>query len=92
MSVPMSSEAALSIDNNAAERGMRSIAIGRKNYLPMSSDNGSRFAAIVYTLIETANLNRVNLQAWLTDVLTRIADHKINRIDELLPWRHAQIS
>jgi transposase len=60
--------------------------------LPISSDNGGKSAAIVYTLIETANLNRVNLQAWLTDVLTRIADHKINRIDELLPWRYAQIS
>jgi transposase len=58
----------------------------------MSSDNGGKSAAIVYTLIETANLNRVNLQAWLTDVLTRIADLKINRIDELLPWRYAQTS
>jgi len=79
----------LSIDNNAAERGMRSIALGRKNYLFMGSDNGGRSAASAYTLIETAKLNGVDPQAWLTDVLSRIADHKINRIDELLPWRYA---
>jgi transposase len=82
----------LSIDNNAAERGMRSIALGRKNYLFMGSDNGGRSAAIAYTLIETAKLNGVDPQAWLTDVLARIADHKINRIDELLPWPYAQQS
>jgi len=80
----------LSIDNNAAERGMRSIALGRKNFLFVGSDNGGRSAAIAYTLIETAKLNRVDPQAWLTDVLSRIADHKINRIDELLPWRYVQ--
>jgi len=79
----------LSIDNNAAERGMRSIALGRKNYLFMGSDNGGRSAAIAYTLIETAKLNGVDPQSWLTDVL---ADHKINRIDELLPWRYEPIS
>ena len=73
-----------------AERGMRSIALGRKNYLFMGSDRGGRSAAIAYTLIETAKLNKVDPQAWLTDVLNRIADHKINRIDELLPWRCAQ--
>ncbi len=82
----------LSIDNNAAERGMRSIAVGRKNYLFMGSDNGGKSAAIAYTLIETAKLNGVDPQAWLTDTLARIADHKINRIDELLPWRYAQHS
>jgi len=82
----------LSIDNNAAERGMRSIALGRKNYLFMGSDNGGRSAAIAYTLIETAKLNGVDPQAWLTDVLSRIADHKINRIDELLPWRYTRDS
>ena len=49
-----------------------------------------RLAAIAYTLVETAKLNGVDPQAWLTDVLGRIADHKINRIDELLPWRYAQ--
>ena len=63
-----------------------------KNYLFMGSDRGGRSAAIAYTLIETAKLNGVDPQAWLTDVLSRIADHKINRIDELLPWRFAQAS
>ena len=71
---------------------MRSIALGRKNYLFMGSDRGGRSAAIAYTLIETAKLNGVDPQAWLTDVLSRIADHKVNRIDELLPWRYAQQS
>ena len=52
--------------------------------------SGGQSAAIAYTLIETAKLNAVNPQAWLTDVLSRIADHKINRIDELLPWRYAE--
>ena len=82
----------LSIDNNAAERGMRAIAVGRKNYLFMGSDDGGKSAAIAYMLIETAKLNGVDPQAWLNDTLTRVADHKINRIDELLPWRYAQRS
>jgi transposase len=77
----------LSIDNNAAERGIRAIAVGRKKYLFMGSDNGGKSAAVAYTLIETAKLNGVDPQAWLTDTLARIADHKINRIDELLSWR-----
>jgi len=56
----------------------------------MGSDRGGKSSAIAYTLIETAKLNGVNPQAWLTDVLSRIADHKINRIDELLPWHFNQ--
>ena len=80
----------LELDNNAAERSMRPIALGRKNYLFMGSERGGKSAAIAYTLIETAKLNGVDSQAWLTDVLARIADHKINRIDELLPWHYAQ--
>lgn len=80
----------LELDNNTAERSMRPIALGRKNYLFMGSDGGGKAAAIAYTLVETAKLNGVNPQAWLTDVLRRIADHKITRIDELLPWRYAQ--
>jgi transposase len=80
----------LELDNNAAERSMRPIALGRKNYLFMGSKRGGKSAAIAYTLIETAKLNSVDPQAWLTDVLARIADHKINRIDELLPWHYAQ--
>jgi len=80
----------LELDNNAAERSMRPIALGRKNYLFMGSERGGKSAAIAYTLIETAKLNGVDPQAWLSDVLARIADHKINRIDELLPWHYAQ--
>ena len=56
----------------------------------MGSDNGGKSVATAYTLIETAKLKGVDPQAWLTDVLARIADHKINRIDELLPWIYAQ--
>ena len=78
------------IDNNTAERSMRAIAIGRKNWLFAGSERGDRSAAIAHTLIETAKLNSVDPQAWLTDTLGRIADHKINRIEELLPWRYAQ--
>jgi len=80
----------LEIDNNAAERAMRGIAVGRKNYLFVGSQAGGRSAAVAYTLIETARLNGVDPQAWLTSTLDRIADHKINRIDELLPWNYAQ--
>ena len=89
---PYLDDGRLSIDNNAAERGMRSIALRRKNFLFMGSDRGGKSAAIAYTLIETAKLNGIDPQAWLTDVLSRIADHKINQIDELLPWRYAQQS
>ena len=78
----------LELDNNTAERSMRGIAIGRKNYMFVGSERGGKSAAIIYTLIETAKLNGVNTQAWLTWVLERIADHKINRIDELLPWNY----
>lgn len=80
----------LELDNNTAERGMRGIAIGRKNYLFMGSEGGGRSAAIAYTLIETAKLNGVDPQAWLTDTLKRIPDHKITKLDELMPWNYAQ--
>ncbi len=69
---------------------MRSIAVGRRNFLFMGSDRGGQSAAIAYTLIETAKLNGIDPQAWLTNVLGRIADHKINQINELLPWRYAE--
>ena len=82
----------LEIDNNTAKRGMRAIAIGRKNWLFAGSERGGRSAAIAYTLIETAKLNKVDPQAWLPDVLGRIADHKITRLDELLPWRHVAVA
>jgi transposase len=76
----------LEMSNNAAERAIRPIALGRKNYLFVGSDAGGRRAAIMYTLIETAKLNDVDPEAWLTNVIARIADHPINRIDELAPW------
>jgi transposase len=76
----------LEMSNNAAERAIRPIALGRKNYLFAGSDAGGRRAAIMYTLIETAKLNDVDPEAWLTDVIARIADHPINRIDDLAPW------
>ena len=78
----------LEIDNNTAERSMRPIALGRRNYLFMGSEGGGKAAAMAYTLIETAKLNGVDPQAWLTDVLGRIADHKITKLDELMPWHY----
>ncbi len=73
-----------------AQTRVRCVALGRKNYLFMGSEGGGQSAAITYTLIETAKLNGVDPQAWLTNVLGRIAEHKITRFDELLPWRYAQ--
>jgi transposase len=74
------------LDTDTAERAMRSVAIGRKNYLFVGSQTGGRAAAIAYTLIETAKLNGIDPQAWLADTLARIPDWKITRVDELLPW------
>lgn len=84
---PISRAASSMLDNNVAERAMRAIALGRKNYLFVGSEAGGKAAAIAYTLIETAKLNGVDPQAWLADTLARIPDHKINKVDELLPWR-----
>jgi transposase len=75
--------------NTAAERALRSVALGRKNFLFMGSDNGGERAACMYTLIGTAKLCGLNPQAYLQYVLERIADHPINRIDEFLPWNVA---
>jgi transposase len=69
---------------------MKPIALGRKNYLFVGSEGGGKSAAIAYTLVETAMLNGIDPQAWLTDVLGRIAEHRITRLNELLPWRYAQ--
>lgn len=76
----------LSLDNNPAERALRGVAIGRKNYLFAGSDRGGERAATMYSIIETAKLNGIDPEAYLRDVLARIADHKSNRIVELLPW------
>ena len=74
------------LTNNAAERALRGIALGRKAWLFAGSERGGERAALMYTLIQTAKLNGVDPQAWLADVLARINDHAINRLDELLPW------
>ena len=76
----------LCMSNNAAERALRGIAVGRHNWTFAGSDEGGRRAAAIYTLIETAKLNDVDPQAWLADVLARLQDHPAKRIDELLPW------
>ena len=83
---PYLEHATLEIDNTPAERAMRGVALRRKNYLFVGSEAGGRAAAIAYTLIETAKLNGVDPHAWLADTLARIPDHKITRVDELLPW------
>lgn len=72
--------------HHGALYGGQEIALGRKNYLFMDSVGGGKAAAIAYTLIETAKMNGVDPEAWLAWVLDRLADHKINRLDELMPW------
>ncbi|WP_339420161.1 IS66 family transposase [Pseudomonas sp. RL_105y_Pfl1_103] len=76
----------IEIDNNAAERALRAVALGRKNYLFAGSDAGGERAAAIYSLVGTAKLNGLNPQAYLTSVLEHIAEHPINRVSELLPW------
>ena len=83
-------DGALEIDNNAAERSIRGIALGRKNWLFAGSDTGGERAAAIYSLIETAKLNGIDPEAYFRSVLARIADHPINRVAELLPWNWAQ--
>jgi transposase len=74
------------LSNNAAERALRGIALGRKSWLFAGSDRGGQRAAALYSIIVTAKMNDVDPQAWLADVLARIADHPAHRLDELLPW------
>ena len=80
----------IEIDNNAAERAIRPVALGRKNWLFAGSDRGGERAAGILSLIETACLNGLDPEHYLRDVLTRIADHPINRIADLLPWNIAK--
>jgi transposase len=79
----------VAIDNNPAERALRPIGIGRKNWLFAGADTGAETLARAMTFIETAKLNSLDPQAYLADVLDRIHDHNINRLDELLPWNWA---
>jgi transposase len=79
----------IEIDNNAAERSLRAVALGRKNYLFAGSDAGGERAAAIYSLLGTAKLNGIDPEGYLRHVLERIADHPINRIAELLPWNVA---
>jgi hypothetical protein len=74
------------LSNNAAERGLRGIALGRKSWLFAGSDRGGQRAAAMYSLIVTAKLCDIDPQAWLADVLARIAGHPVSRLDDLLPW------
>ena len=76
----------LCMTNNAAERELRAIAVGRRNWTFAGSDEGGRRAAALYTLIATAKLNDVDPQAWLADVLARMLDYPAKRIGDLLPW------
>ena len=84
------------LTNNAAERALRGVAVGRKNWTFAGSDAGGYRAAVFNSLIVTARLNDVDPQAWLADVIASIANHPINRIDQLLPWnwknRHQRLA
>jgi transposase len=79
----------IEIDNNAAGRALRVVALGRKNFLFAGSDGGGESAAVVYSLLGTAKLNGIDPECYLPNALSRIADHPIKRIEELLPWNVA---
>ena len=74
------------LTNNAAERALRGIALGRRAWLFAGSDRGGQRAAMMYSLIVTAKMNDIDPQAWLADILGRIAEHSARKLDELLPW------
>ncbi len=79
-------------DNNPAERAMRPIGVGRRNWLFAGSDTGGETLARAMTLIESAKMNGLDPQAYLADLLDRIHDHKVRRLDELLPWNWAALA
>jgi hypothetical protein len=80
-------DGSIEIDNSAAERALRAVALGRKDHLFAGSDaGGENKAAAIYTLLGTARLNGIDPERWLCEVLSRIPDHPLSRIDELLPW------
>ncbi|WP_449301420.1 IS66 family transposase [Parasedimentitalea psychrophila] len=81
----------LELDNNTAERAVRPVTLGRKNYLFMGSESGGKSAANAYTLIETCKLDGVNPEAWLASVLERIQDHPVSRINELMSWEYQAV-
>ena len=84
-----SADGRLEIDNNLAENALRPLALGRKNWLFAGSDAGGERAALFYSLIVTCRLNGIDPAAYFRDVMARIADHPINKIEELLPWKWA---
>ncbi len=79
----------IEIDNLIAERALRLVALGRRNWLFAGSDHGGQRAAVLYSLIQTAKMNGLDPEAYLCHVLSRIATHPISRIEELLPWNVA---
>ena len=83
---PCLGDGQLELDNNICERSIRPIALGRKNDLFMGAIGGGKAAAIAYPLTETARMNKVDPEAWLTWVRERRPDHKINRLNEFMPW------
>ncbi|MDQ2067146.1 IS66 family transposase [Xinfangfangia sp. CPCC 101601] len=86
------SDGRVGIDNNPAERALRPIGVGRRNWLFAGADTGAETLARVMTIVETAKMNGLDPQAYLTDILTRIHDHKINRLDDLLPWNWSPLA
>lgn len=83
---PVLDDGRICLPNNAAERALRGVALGRKSWLFCGSDRGGQRAAVLYSAIVSAKLNDIDPQAWLADILARIAAHPAQRIDDLLPW------